>query len=193
MFRIDRSDRRCLAVMNAAALALGVLFALPANATGKISDAVVSRQTVDADYALVQHGRAAGDLQQDQAGTWEEGRFHSATVSPTVPCCPLCATISSSGSCQCAESEGHRRIRHCAQRGCDRSTAKRCRRSGLRRGPCAVSGFSTPTRSATPISISSTPAKVERCRWRTAQPASRRRGEGRDCRQRHRCDASLFQ
>jgi hypothetical protein len=34
---------------------------------------------------------------------------------------------------------------------------------------------------------------VERCRWRTAQPASRRRGEGRDCRQRHRCDASLFQ
>jgi minor extracellular serine protease Vpr len=54
MFRIDQSDRRWLALASAAVLALGAGFALPAGAARTVSDAAVSRQTVDADYALVQ-------------------------------------------------------------------------------------------------------------------------------------------
>src|SRR4030095_13751630 len=54
MFRIDQSDRRWLALASAAVLALGAGFALPAGAARTISDAAVSCQIVDADYALVQ-------------------------------------------------------------------------------------------------------------------------------------------
>ncbi len=81
MFCIDRSDRRCLAVMNAAALALGILLALPANAAGKISDAAVSRQTVDADYALVQlKGDPLATYSKTKPAHGKKIDFNSATV-----------------------------------------------------------------------------------------------------------------
>ena len=67
--------------MNAAALALGILLALPANATGKISDAAASRQTVDADYALVQlNGEPLATYSKTKPAHGKKIDFNSATV-----------------------------------------------------------------------------------------------------------------
>ena len=81
MFRIDQSDSRWLATAAAAALALGALFAVPAGATGTLSDAVVARTTVDVDYALVQlNGDPLATYSKTKPAQGKKIDFNSATV-----------------------------------------------------------------------------------------------------------------
>jgi minor extracellular serine protease Vpr len=81
MFRVDQSNSQWLAAASAAALALGVAFAVPADAAGAISDAVVARVNVDVDYALVQlNGDPLATYSKTKPAQGKKIDFNSATV-----------------------------------------------------------------------------------------------------------------
>ena len=141
MFRIDRSDfeiARCR--QHAAALAFGVLFALPANAAGGISDAAVARTTVDVDYALVQlKGEPLSTYSKTKPAQGKKIDFNSATVkSYRAQLSALRNDFKAVAARECAEGEGHRRVRPLAQRGGRQAQRReRWRRSRPRRTWCA--------------------------------------------------------
>jgi minor extracellular serine protease Vpr len=81
MLRNDLSVYKRLGVTAAIALALGALFAAPAEATGTTSDANDVRQTVDAEYALVQlNGEPLATYVKTKPAQGKKIDFNSSTV-----------------------------------------------------------------------------------------------------------------
>lgn len=81
MLRNEPSVSKRLGVTAAVALALGALFAAPAGATGTTSDANVARQTVDAEYALVQlNGEPLATYAKTKPAQGKKIDFNNSTV-----------------------------------------------------------------------------------------------------------------